>query len=285
MKTTLLITTFNRGHLLNNTLQRLANLTIPDEVLIVDDGSTDNTETIVSNFVGKLPVKYIYNHSPNWTICSMARNIGVKNAIGDIIITSEPELLFVTDVVKQMLEEREKYPKQIISAGVIYHAQTNTAFHPGLITDPLAALKDEIVEDYIVQPRSYNQSGYVKTINMQATFAALYEKEWLLDVGGWDEGFEGAWGWDDIELCTRLRINGINQHICPEIEALHQWHPHLPPHLQGQASAINEKHMASKKLNEVEKDIFAQKEAGTYKKTDPRLVANKGKEWGVIQPR
>src|SRR6185436_12033584 len=204
MKTTLLITTYNRGRQLQNSLERLTNITFPDEVLIVDDGSADNTETIVRSFEGRLPIKYIYNHNPDWSICSMARNIGVKNAIGDIIITAEPELLFITDLVKQMLEERNKYPKQIISAGVVYHAQQNTPYNPGLTTDPVTALKGEIVQEYQIQPRAYRQDGYVRAINHQATFAALYEKEWIERVGGWDESFPGAWGFDDIDLCTRL---------------------------------------------------------------------------------
>lgn len=271
-KVTLLITTFNRGHLLKNSLQRLTHLTIPDEILIIDDGSADDTETIVREFTDKLPIRYIYNHNPAWSICSMARNIGVKNAIGDIIITSEPELLFVTDIVRQMLEERVKYPEQIISAGVIYHMQFNCVPHPLLVADTKAALKDSIVEEYEIQPRPYRQDGFVRTLNMQATFAALYEKKWIMELGGWDEAFPGAWGFDDIELCTRLRINGINQHICPEMEAVHQWHPHLPLHIQGPASAANDNYFQSKRLD-------------LLKKGDEGLVANKGKEWGIISPR
>lgn len=268
MKSTLLITTFNRGHLLNNSLQRLRGLTLPDEVIIVDDGSTDNTEEIVKSFEKTLPIKYIYNHNPDWSICSMARNIGVKNAIGDIIITSEPELLFVTDIVKQMLEDHKKYPDQVISAGLIYHAQTNTSFNPGLLSDPKAALKDEIVEEYQTEPRPYHQSGYVLTRNMQATFTALYRKDWIMEVGGWDEGFPGKYGFDDIDLCTRLRLNGINQHICPEMEALHQWHPHLPPHIQGPEVAKNDVYFVAKNMQD---------------KNSPYLVANKNREWGIIQ--
>lgn len=272
MKITLLITTFNRARQLNNTLQRLTTITIPDEVLIVDDGSSDNTEQIVNDFKEKLPIKYIYNHNPEWSICSMARNIGIKNAIGDIIITSEPELLFVTDIIKQMLDERHSFKEQIISAGVIYHAQTQTVFNPGLLTDPVSALKSEIVEEYQIEPKPYHPAGYCKTRNMQATFVALYEKKWLMDIGGWDEEFKGAWGVDDWDLCTRLRINGINQHICPEMEALHQWHEHLPPHLMGQALNINEARFKEKRL-----DVLSRGDEG--------LVANKGKDWGVIRPR
>jgi GT2 family glycosyltransferase len=270
VKTTLLITSFNRGHLLKNSLERLTNLTLPDEVLVVDDGSVDNTGETVKEFEARLPVRYIFNNNPDWSICSMARNIGVKQAIGDIIITSEPELLWVTDVVKQMLASRENHPNEIISAGIIYHAQGGAVFNPGFYTDPASALKSEIVEDYQTQPRSYHFNGYCKTKNMQATFAALYEKSWIEMVGGWDESFPGPWGWDDVDLCTRLRIKGINQHICPEIEAIHQWHPHLPPHIQGPGAQKNEFHMIAKKL-------------GDENPNNPNLIANQGKEWGVIK--
>lgn len=272
MKVTLGITTFNRSHLLYNSLMRLSNLTIPDEVLVVDDGSSDNTEQVCNDFKDKLPIKYLYNHNPEWSICSFARNILVKQAIGDIIITSEPEILFVTDIVKQMLEDRKKYPDQIISAGTIYHMQEKCTFSPGLITDPKSQLKSEIVEDYQIQPRPYHQGGYVKTLNMQATFVALYEKKWLEMVGGWDENFPGAWGVDDWDLCTRLRIKGINQHICLDMEALHQWHPHLPPHIMGKALKDNEEVMKAKHLNDEDPN-------------NPNLVANQGKEWGIIRQR
>lgn len=283
MKTTLLITTFNRGSLLNNSLQRLCSITIPDEVLIVDDGSTDNTRQIVEDFKIKLPIKYIYNNNPSWSICSMARNIGVKNAIGDIIITSEPELIFVTDIVKQMIEDNKQFPKQVISAGVVYHAQQGAQYNPGFVTDPITALKNEIVEEYQTEPRSYHPNGYCKTKNMQATFTALYEKEWLMEVGGWDEAFPGAWGWDDIDLCTRLRINGINQHICPEMEVIHQWHPHPPGDIWSEGSRLNEIHMIEKQLNLVEQEIIEKKRLGTYTQIDERLVANKGNQWGQIR--
>lgn len=281
MKTCLLITTFNRGHLLKNSLARLKNLTLPDEIIVVDDGSSDNTKEVVEEFqfsldairTNQTQVKYIYNHSPQHTICSMARNIGVKNTDADLIITSEPELLWITDVVPIILKERKKYPMEIISAAIIYHAQVDTPFNPGLITDPESALKSEIVEEYQTEPRSYHQSGYCRTVNMQATFLASYERKWLLDVGGWDEEFTGAWGWDDVDLATRLRIKGINQHICKKLIAVHQWHPHLPPHLMGEASVRNEQHMQSKNLNEV------------TDKQDERLIANKGKEWGIIISR
>lgn len=270
MKTCLLITTFNRATQLRHSLERLRNLTLPDEVLIVDDGSGDGTRATVEEFKSTLPVRYIYNNNPNWSICSFARNIGVKQTDADIIITSEPECLWITDIVPHVVQERDQYPRQIISAGVVYHMQTRTDYHPGWVSDPMAALHDMTVQEYEIQPRSYTQTGLVRTLNMQATFVCMYEREWLMRLGGWDESFTGAWGWDDVDLATRLRISGINQHICPDMSVIHQFHEHLPPHLQGQASHDNEMYMISKHLNEI------------TDQNDPRLIANQGKDWGVI---
>lgn len=274
MKTTLLITTYNRGHLIEKTLERLTHLTIPDEILIVDDGSNkqqDATEHIAIGFSQRLPIKYIYNNNPEWTICSYARNIGIKHAIGDIIITSEPELLWVTDIVSQMLAAHMKFPNHVISVGTIYHAQVNAKVTDEAITNPRKFLNNAIVEDYEIQPRAYNQDGFCKTENLTATFCALYEKEWIMQVGGWDEGFTGAWGWDDTDLLTRLRIRGYNQIIDNNMEAIHQFHPHLPPHIMGEGSKKNEDYLIAKRLNEVTDSL------------DPRLIANNGKEWGIVK--
>jgi len=285
LKTTVLITTYNRGELLKRSLERFTYLTLPDEILVVDDGSSDNTEEIVNSFGDRLPIKYIYNHNPEWSICSFARNIGVKNAIGDLIITSEPEMLWITDIIPLILEERKKYPKELISASIVYHQQSNFPLHPGMVSNPETALKDSIIEEYQTEPRSYRTDSFVKTVNLQATFIASYEKKWLEEIGGWDEQFTGAWGWDDIEIATRLRINGINQHVCKKLHAIHQWHPHLPSHLQGKASLENEKYFKEKQLDLVEKEILEQKRLKKYKKIDPRLIANKDKPWGVIKTK
>lgn len=270
MKTTLLITTYNRGNLLRNSLRRLEHLTLPDEILVVDDGGTDNTEQIIKDFEGKMPIRYIYNHNPEWSICSFARNIGVKEATGDLIITSEPEMLWISDIVPIILEERKKYPLELISASIIYKAHQETPWNEGFITKPEEALKDSIVEDYQIQPRSYHPQGFCRTTGLQATYIASYEKEWLMEINGWDEEFPGCWGWDDIDLATRLRVNGINQHICKKLIAMHQWHPAPPQEKWMRDSHLNEMHFKNKNIQD---------------KQSPFIVANKNKEWGVVTPR
>lgn len=270
MKTCVLITTYNRAEQLKKSLSRMEKLTLPDEILVVDDGSSDSTEAVVREVEGRLPIRYIYNHNPNWSICSFARNIGVKNTDSDLIITSEPEMLWVTDIVPIVKEEMKKYPNQLISASIIYKAQQGTKWNPGLISDPVAALKDYTVEDYQIEPRSYHPEGFCKTKGLQATYIGAYMKDWIMDVGGWDEGFPGCWGFDDIDLATRLRVNGINQHICDRMEAVHLWHEAPPQEVWMKDAHENDVYFTNKKIEDA---------------TSPYLVANKDKEWGVIKTR
>jgi len=267
-KVCLLITTFNRSGQLNKSLERLTRLTPPDEVLVINDGGQDNCEETCRNFEGRLPIKYIYNHNPEWSICSMARNIGIKNTDCDVIITAEPEILFITDVIQQMLQKHQEIPGKVISAGTVYHMGSRASLHPDMLTDPLQRMRHEAVNDSGHGTNPTNLQGYAKIQGWVAPFSALYRKEWLMEINGWDEGFV-HWGWDDTDLLTRLSFNGVGQEIARDIEVIHQWHDKLPPDVQMKASVTNEKRMMSKTLD----------------KNNPNneLVANKGKEWGIIE--
>ncbi len=237
-KTCLLITTMNRTHLLQMSLLRLIARTKPDEVLVVDDGGTDGCEQACQELSDRLPLRYIYNHNPQTSICSFARNIGVRNTDAELIITSEPEVMFLTDVIPQLVEAHEAEPSSVVSAGVVYHSPR---------------------EGVIQAEECERIAGWV------APFTALYRRDWLLEIGGWDESFPGSWGWDDTDLLTRLRLAGHGQVIDQRIEVLHQWHQ---PNQSGHKP--NENHFMCKGFNEGNRE---------------HVVANKGVSWGTTKTR
>lgn len=223
MTLTLLITTNNRGGLLRQSLQRLCELTKPDELLVVDDGGTDDTHAVCDEFVNRLPIRYVYHDNPGPTICSMARNVGVKLATGDVLVTSEPEIVFVTDVLAQLVARKAERPAEVISAGAIHHSASGQTWREAHGSHP--------------------------TLGWVAPYVALYERRWLFDVGGWDESFPGPWGWDDTDLLTRLRIWGYGQCIDTSVEAVHLWHG-----LGADASGQNERHFMAKSFHEPHAD-------------------------------
>lgn len=234
--TCLLITTYNRAGLLEKSLNRMTQLTQPDEVLIIDDGGDDATREVVRRVKGfTCPVRYLYTRNLGSSICSHARNVGIKNTDCELVITSEPEMWFETDVVAQMLADHEERPREVISVGIVHHEQDPR--FPG-------------VEDFV-------------TVGWVAPWIALYGKQWLLDIGGWDEGFEDNWSWEDTDLLTRLRVSGHGQNINREIQARHLWHP---PRAMDQTR--NEARFRSKLID-----------ADNMRD----LVANVGQPWGVVK--
>jgi len=77
-----IIPTYNRAHLVGRAIESVLNQTYKDfEIIVVDDGSTDNTEDIIRQFQEKdKRIKYI-KHDKNKG-GSAARNTGIKNSSG-----------------------------------------------------------------------------------------------------------------------------------------------------------------------------------------------------------
>lgn len=80
------------------------------EIIIVNDGSTDNTEEVVlSNYKEFNCIKYIYQENSG---APSARNIGIKNATGDWIIFLDSDDKLVTNYLENIdLDKllKEKY--------------------------------------------------------------------------------------------------------------------------------------------------------------------------------
>lgn len=100
--------------------------------------------------------------------------------------------------------------------------------------------------------------GSSKMENSQAPFVGGCLKEDLMDIGGWDERFK-YWGNDDNDLMTRLGMNHVRHIVVPELEIFHQWHDRPPQQAMGDYN-----------------------EPLLYEE-NKQAIANKGKEWGVIQ--
>jgi len=80
-----IIPTYNRAGYLPRAVDSVVNQTRPpDELIIVDDGSTDNTAVIVADIASRVlfPVHCIHQENKG---ASAARNLGIHHARGDIL--------------------------------------------------------------------------------------------------------------------------------------------------------------------------------------------------------
>jgi len=79
-----IIPTYNRADILIVALDSLVAQTYKNfEVIVCDDGSTDNTNTVAEDYKGKLDLTYIWEE--NWGGPARPRNNGIKASKGDWI--------------------------------------------------------------------------------------------------------------------------------------------------------------------------------------------------------
>jgi len=77
-----IIATYNRENYLRECLNSLLFQTYKNfEIVIVDDGSTDNTENVVTEFIGSLSIKYIKTSNAGYP--AVPRNIAAQHADGE----------------------------------------------------------------------------------------------------------------------------------------------------------------------------------------------------------
>jgi len=74
------------------------------EIIIVDDGSTDNTKTVVETHKYKLDLKYFFhqNEGPG-----AARNLGMENAKGDILVFIDSDCTVPEDYINNLTHHLE----------------------------------------------------------------------------------------------------------------------------------------------------------------------------------
>ncbi|WP_323257898.1 glycosyltransferase family A protein [Spirulina sp. CCNP1310] len=80
-KVSIIIPTYNRASALKRCLNSLTFQTFQDfEVLVCDDGSTDDTEEVVNSFLSRLTIKYYWSENSGGP--AKPRNIGIAQACG-----------------------------------------------------------------------------------------------------------------------------------------------------------------------------------------------------------
>jgi glycosyltransferase involved in cell wall biosynthesis len=101
----IIICTYNRAQSLRATLDGLAKARIPQgwagEVIVVDNGSTDETEEVVKTAVLSSSVRYLKEPKRG---LDNARNTGLAHARGDIILFTDDDVQVAKDWVERMVD-------------------------------------------------------------------------------------------------------------------------------------------------------------------------------------
>jgi len=102
-KVSVIIPTYNRAKLLPRTINSVLNQTFQDfELIIVDDGSTDNTKEVIKGFQNKDErIKYVYQNNQGE---SGARNTGLRESQGEYVAFLDSDDEWLPEKLEKELE-------------------------------------------------------------------------------------------------------------------------------------------------------------------------------------
>jgi glycosyltransferase involved in cell wall biosynthesis len=99
------VPTYNRAALIGETLESILDQTLaPTEVIVVDDGSVDDTESIIKRLSSE--IKYL--RIDNSGVCN-ARNIGVSLTVSPLIAFCDSDDLWTRDKLEKQVALHEQY--------------------------------------------------------------------------------------------------------------------------------------------------------------------------------
>lgn len=96
------LTTYNRADLISETIESILSQTFRNfELIVVDDGSTDNTEEVVRSYNDE---RVHYIKTDNWGGPAKPRNIGIKKAKGEYIAFCDDDDLWLPNKLEVQLK-------------------------------------------------------------------------------------------------------------------------------------------------------------------------------------
>ncbi len=115
-RTSVIIPTYNRSRWLSDAIESVLAQTYPDvEIIVVNDGSTDNTEEILEPYMDK--ITYIYQENGGQ---GTAVNAGIKAATGEYIGRVDNDDLFAPEKVERQVEVFRQNPQLGLVASYTY---------------------------------------------------------------------------------------------------------------------------------------------------------------------
>ena len=108
----IIIPTYNRAYIIWKTIKGVQEQIYPYwELLIIDDGSTDDTQKVVAEYQKDPRIKYVkLPHAGSQT----ARNEGLKRAKGSIIAFVDSDDYIYDNFLSVSLEHFQKNPKRYL---------------------------------------------------------------------------------------------------------------------------------------------------------------------------
>ncbi|MBN2577083.1 MAG: glycosyltransferase [Deltaproteobacteria bacterium] len=201
MKLSVVVPVHDGGADLRACLAALADSTRKaDEIIVVDDGSSDGAASCASAFSARVVALEGEPHGP-----AVARNRGAARAQGDVLVFVDADV----EVHADTLERLERAFRDDDALAAAFGSYDDRPPAPGRVS----RFKN-LLHHYI------HQHGAREAETFWAGCGAI-RREVFASLGGFAERYRRP-SIEDIELGARLRAAGYRVRLCPEIQCTHR---------------------------------------------------------------
>lgn len=190
-----IVPTYNYGKYISEAVESILNQSHPNhEVLVVDDGSTDNTAEIINSFKSS-KVRYIFQENQG---ANVARNRGLRESGGDYIIFLDADDVLDHRHMEKYLQTASLYPgANIYGSWVKGYVEDHGL---SIIFERGRCPKDDMLEAWL-------GDWWI------APCCILWPRQNVLKVEGWDESL---FAYQDSDIAMRAIIEGIPFEFCDD---------------------------------------------------------------------
>lgn len=186
---------YNYARYLDEALQSvLSQSVLPDEIIVVDDCSTDNPKPIIDKYPSVTYIRHEINRG-----LAAARNTGVMASNSTYCFSFDADDILKPDAIKEHLKIIDE--KSIATCGLMAFGSESYTARPKVATIPVL-LKTNVI--------------YSNT---------MFPKQAWVDVGGFDESKTMRLGWEDREFWIRVLGAGYKSVIGDYVALLWRRHP------------------------------------------------------------
>jgi len=207
----LIVATYNNPKALELVLLAIMNqVVLPNEVIVADDGSKNETKELIEKFQEKFPVPLVHIwHEDNGFRLAAIRNKAIAAAKNDYIIQIDGDIIANRYFVKDHLMNAEKGQflfgsrvniKESFLPQLFDKKVTKFNFFSSGIKKRFRTIRLPFYTQFVKQ--NHVVSSKLRGCNMS------FWREDIIKINGYNEAFVG-WGGDDSELANRLHNSGV----------------------------------------------------------------------------
>ncbi len=231
-KVSMIVSTYNRPDVLDLCLQSIAKQTIlPDEVVIGDDGSKEETRLLIESFQKDFPVPliHVWQEDEGFRL-AMSRNRAVAASAYEYIIEIDGDLILHPKYVEDHLYFARKGfflkggRSNLSEKLTDYLCRTRRLKRIGFFTSGVGRRVNTL---HLLCLSKYLSTRYKKNRVLGLGCNMSFWKEDYIRINGYDEFFEG-WGGEDYDFASRMQNSGVERlYLKFSGIVYHLWHNDL----------------------------------------------------------